>query len=84
VRVSCLCPGFTRTDFQSNSGLHGCGLPDFVWQAAGEVAAAGLDGWHRNQAVVVPGAINKATVGMVRVLPRSVVGKMAKPVAGSL
>jgi short-subunit dehydrogenase len=81
VSVTCLCPGFTRTGFQERSGLNASGMPDMVWQTADQVTAAAWAGWRRNQAVVVPGAINKASAELVRVLPRSVVRKMAKRVA---
>ena len=81
VSVTCLCPGFTRTGFQERSGLNASGMPDMVWQTADQVTAAAWAGWRRNQAVVVPGAINKASAELIRVLPRSVVRKMAKRVA---
>jgi hypothetical protein len=84
VRVSCLCPGFTRTGFQARSGMTAPGIPGFLWQSADQVAEAGWSGWQQNRAVVVPGALNKATVGLVRALPRVAVRKMAKRVAGSL
>jgi len=84
VRVSCLCPGFTRTGFQARSGMSAPGIPEFAWQTSDQVAEAGWAGWQQNRAVVVPGALNKATVGMVRVLPRVAVRKMAKRVAGTL
>jgi short-subunit dehydrogenase len=83
VKVSCLCPGFTRTGFQERSGLEAAAMPDFVWQEPDDVAAAGWAGWQRNQAVVVPGALNRATAGLVRFLPRAVVRKMAMRVAGT-
>jgi short-subunit dehydrogenase len=60
------------------------GIPEFAWQSADQVAEAGWAGWQQNRAVVVPGALNKATVGMVRVLPRVAVRKMAKRVADTL
>jgi short-subunit dehydrogenase len=84
VQVSCLCPGFTRTGFQERSGMSAPGIPEFAWQSADQVAEAGWAGWQQNRAVVVPGALNKATVGMVRVLPRVAVRKMAKRVADTL
>jgi len=84
VHVSCLCPGFTRTGFQAASGLDASGLPDYLWQSADEVAEAAWYGLGRNQAVVVPGAVNKATATGVRFLPRVAVRRLAGRIAGSL
>jgi short-subunit dehydrogenase len=42
-----------------------------------EVVAAGLKGLDRNQAVVVPGFVNKLTASSGRFAPRSVVRKIA-------
>jgi hypothetical protein len=84
VRVSCLCPGFTRTGFQARSGMTAPGIPDFAWQTSDQVAEAGWAGWQQNRAVVVPGSLNKVTAATVRFLPRVAVRKMAKRVAGSL
>ena len=55
VRVSCLCPGPTRTEFGEVAGFGGNGLFDRVAMDAPEVVAAGLEGLDRNRAVVVPG-----------------------------
>jgi hypothetical protein len=84
VRVSCLCPGFTRTGFQARSGMTAPGIPDFAWQTSDQVAEAGWAGWQQNRAVVVPGSLNKVTAATVRFLPRVAVRKMAKRVAGAL
>ena len=84
VRVSCLCPGFTHTGFQATSGMYGSSLPDVVWQTASQVAEAAWSGLERNQAVVVPGVVNKATVVGVRLLPRSIVRKVSGYVAKRL
>jgi short-subunit dehydrogenase len=84
VKVTCLCPGFTRTGFQTRSGMEAVSVPERLWMSAAEVAAAGWSGWTANRAVVVPGAVNKAGAGLVRVLPRSTVRKMAKRVTDRL
>lgn len=71
VHVSALCPGFTRTEFQDRADYDTSKLPDFVWQSAEEVAAAGLAGVAANRAVVVPGAKNKVGASLINALPRA-------------
>ena len=76
IRVTCLCPGPTRTEFGDVAGFGGNGLFDRVAMNAPEVVAAGLDGLEKNKAVVVPGLLNKVTANSGRFAPRSVVRKI--------
>ncbi|MDE3085226.1 MAG: SDR family oxidoreductase [Acidobacteriota bacterium] len=80
VRVTVLCPGFTRTNFQANAGITGKGLPGFVWAEADEVVRRGLEALARNQAVCVPGVVNKVTALTPRLAPRPVVRRIARQV----
>jgi uncharacterized protein len=73
VKVSCLCPGFTKTGFQRAAGVEGGWLPSFAWSTAEEVAAAGLGALERNQAICVPGLPNKLAAGLFPLLPRGLV-----------
>ena len=77
VRVTCLCPGPTRTEFGEVAGFGGNGMFDRVAMNAREVVEAGLNGVDRNHAVVVPGWINKAVAASTRFAPRPVVRKIA-------
>jgi short-subunit dehydrogenase len=77
VKVTCLCPGPTRTEFGEVAGFGGNGLFDKVAMNAREVVTAGLDGVAKNKAVVVPGVVNKAGALSGRFVPRSVVRKIA-------
>lgn len=77
VKVSCLCPGPTRTEFGDVAGFGGNGLFDRVAMDAAGVVATGLAGLERNRAVVVPGWTNKLTAVSGRFAPRSVVRKIA-------
>lgn len=82
INVTTLCPGFTRTDFQNRAGgFEATTLPDFVWQQPAQVAEAALAGLAKNRAVVIPGVLNKSTVGLVKVLPAVAARKLAKFVA---
>jgi hypothetical protein len=77
IKVSCLCPGPTRTEFGEVAGFGGNGMFDTVAMEAGEVVEAGLKGLDRNKAVVVPGFVNKLTATSTRFAPRSVVRRIA-------
>jgi short-subunit dehydrogenase len=74
IKVSCLCPGFTRSEFQQRAGIDAAQkLPDFLWQTADEVAKAGLDALFAGKALCVPGTHNKVLGGLTHFAPRSVV-----------
>ncbi len=72
VRVSCLCPGFTRTEFQERAGVT-VRVPGLLWSDADAVADAGLKALEHNQAICVPSLPNKAAVGLAHLAPRGVV-----------
>lgn len=73
VTVTSLCPGLTRTEFHERGDYSTDEFPDFVWQSSDEVAKAGLDAAAAGQRRHIPGAINKAMVGAIRVLPEPLV-----------
>jgi len=77
IKVSCLCPGPTRTEFGDVAGFGGNGLFDRVAMESPAVVRAGLEGLDKNKAVVVPGWMNKLTANSGRFAPRSVVRKIA-------
>jgi short-subunit dehydrogenase len=77
VKVSCLCPGFTRTRFQERANIDHRHIPGALWCSADDVARAGLAGLDRNVAVVVPGAIYKAAAVATRLVPRPLVRRVA-------
>ncbi len=71
VRVSCLCPGPTASNFRARAGtgktrLSQSGAP----MSSQEVAELGYRGWQRNRRVVVTGARNKVLAALVRFLPK--------------
>jgi hypothetical protein len=77
VKVSCLCPGPTRTEFGEVAGFGGNSLFDRTAMNAPEVVEAGLKALDKNRAVVVPGLVNKIGATSTRFAPRSVVRKIA-------
>ena len=78
VKISCLCPGPTRTEFRSVSGFDPKGRLAKLSADAASVVAAGLRGLERNQAVVVPGLSNKMIAQAHRLLPRTVMRRAAR------
>jgi short-subunit dehydrogenase len=79
VHVTALCPGLTRTEFQSvsNSESYAAKLPGFVWLSAEEVARAGLDDVASGKALSVPGAMYKGLTLATGVMPRGIVRRVA-------
>lgn len=77
IKVSCLCPGPTRTEFGEVAGFGGNDMFDKIAMDSPEVVAAALDGLEHNKAVVVPGIVNKIGAVSGRFAPRGVVRKIA-------
>jgi len=77
IKVSCLCPGPTRTEFGEVAGFGGSGAFDRLAMGAAEVVETGLKGLDRNKAVVITGLVNKLGAISTRFAPRSTVRKIA-------
>ena len=77
VHVTCIAPGFTRTEFQDRADYDSSKMPGFMWQTADEVAAIALEATAKNKAMVVPGLPNKLMVGTVKPLPGALQRKIA-------
>jgi uncharacterized protein len=77
VRVCCLAPGATETEFAAQAGMGGTRL--FRWSVmdAGRVARAGHDGMRRGRTLVIPGLLNQALAFSVRLSPRILVTKVS-------
>jgi short-subunit dehydrogenase len=70
VKVTALCPGFTRTEFQTRANVPGEDVPGFLWQDPPIVVKTGLDGIAKNKAIVMPGALNKVLGNFSDITPR--------------
>jgi hypothetical protein len=79
VVVSALCPGLTRTEFQSvsNSADYMSRYPAMAWLSAEQVAREGLTDCARGRAVSVPGYQYKSMVAASSFVPRSIVRRVA-------
>ena len=73
VNVSALCPGPIATEFGEVAGFGPSNASSKLAAASAPVAAAGLKGLERNQAIVIPGLMNKSTAQAHRFFPRGVV-----------
>ena len=77
IKVSCLCPGPTRTEFDEVAGFGGNGAFDRLAMGAAEVVEIGLDGLDKDKAVVIAGLVNKIGAWSTRFAPRSTVRRIA-------
>jgi len=76
VLVLCVCPGFTRTEFQEVAHVNTDGIPEFLWMSAQDVADQAVRAVGRN-AVLVNGALNTLTSAVLKFAPRSLVARGA-------
>ena len=75
VRVTALCPGPVKTEFQLRAGLDARRPSRLLDRSADQVAQAGYDGFMAGKRLVIPGVGNKILSLMPKLLPRSVVLK---------
>lgn len=77
VKVTVLCPGFTRTEFQERAGLDSGSVPSFMWQTPEPVVAAALRAYDQGRAVCIPGALNQAGAAFSSALPAGITRRIA-------
>ena len=75
MTVTALCPGLTRTEFQSISSAEGrsAKFPAFAWMSAEAVARRALADTVRGRALSIPGPLNRLLVAGSQTLPRALV-----------
>ena len=77
VKVSALCPGFTRTEFHQRGKMSMKGLPNFLWLNSDHLVEQSWKDAMKGMAVSVPGWQYKLLVFIVQTLvPRSLVRKV--------
>ncbi len=71
VKVSCLHPGKTETEFFDAAGMSGKSIRFFQipGMSAREVAQIGLQGWAANQPQVIAGGLNRVIAFLTRLAP---------------
>lgn len=78
ISVSLLAPGSVDTNFVERSGmLHMQKMSDKMAMTAGDVAAIAVKGMFKGKREIVPGFSNRFGAVMVRLLPKSIIEKIA-------
>ena len=76
IKISALCPGFTRTEFHQRGKMKMTGLPNFMWLDADRVVR---DSWRAAQArraICIPGWQYKILATIARFGPRPLVRRL--------
>jgi short-subunit dehydrogenase len=76
VKISALCPGFTRTDFHQRGRMSMKGLPDFMWLDSDTLVSKAWSDALKGKAVSIPGWQYKLLVFVIQRLPRTIVRKV--------
>ena len=84
VSVTCLCPGFSHTEFGAgaDAGDAEAALPEIIFIEAADIARAGIDGMVAGRRSVIPGSLNRAIMVGGRLAPRSVLLPLVRQVIG--
>jgi short-subunit dehydrogenase len=76
VKISALCPGFTRTEFHQRGRMSMKGLPNFMWLDSDELVAQAWSDALKGKAISIPGWQYQLLVFVIQRLPRSIVRKV--------
>jgi short-subunit dehydrogenase len=76
VKISALCPGFTRTEFHQRGRMSMKGLPSFLWLDSDELVAKAWSDALKGEALSIPGWQYQLLVFVIKRLPRSIVRKV--------
>jgi len=75
IKISALCPGFTRTEFHQRGKMRMTGLPDFMWLSSDQVVAKSWKYAKAGKAICIPGWQYLLLSTIARVAPRPIVRK---------
>ena len=75
IKISALCPGFTRTEFHQRGKMRMSGLPNFMWLSSDQVVAKSWKYAKAGKAICIPGWQYLTLSTIARVAPRPIVRK---------
>ena len=76
IKISALCPGFTRTEFHQRGRMKMAGLPNFMWLNSDVLVAKAWKDAISGKPVSIPGWQYKTLVGIISLLPRTAVRRL--------
>lgn len=76
VKVSALCPGFTRTEFHKRARMKMKGLPSFMWLNADKLVAQSWKDAQANKPVSIPGWQYKLLMAIISITPRGLIRRV--------
>jgi short-subunit dehydrogenase len=76
VKISALCPGFTRTEFHSRGRMKMTALPKFMWLDSDKLVSKSWKHANANRAISIPCWQYKILSAIVRNAPRPIVRKV--------
>jgi short-subunit dehydrogenase len=76
VKVSALCPGFTRTEFHKRARMKMKGLPSFMWLNADKLVAKAWKDAQANKPVSIPGWQYKLLIAIISITPRGLIRRV--------
>ncbi len=75
VTVTCLCPGFTKTEFHERMKVGRGSAPDFMWLDADELVRTALKDHAKGKVFSIPSPQYKAIATAARIIPTGVLQK---------
>ena len=75
IKVSALCPGFTRTEFHARGKMKMTGLPNYLWLTTDQVVNKSWRDVKAGKAICIPGWQYLILSTIARIAPRPMVRK---------
>jgi short-subunit dehydrogenase len=76
IKISALCPGFTRTEFHQRGRMSMKGLPRFMWLDSDTLVSKAWSDALKGEAISIPGWQYQLLVLVIQTLPRSIIRKV--------
>jgi short-subunit dehydrogenase len=76
IKISALCPGFTRTEFHQRARMKMAGLPQIMWLNSDVLVAKAWKDALAGKPISIPGWQYKLLNGLISIVPRSMVRRL--------